>query len=135
MKTRIKTDLHIAMKSGNTQKRDILRVLLGEIERHEQGRNAKIVLTDDEITSIIKKMVTNIKETEGKFTLEAEILTEYLPKMLTELNIVAIIQEVMLTENITSIKGMGIVMKHFSKNSPNQYDGKFVSDKIRNILA
>lgn len=134
MKNKIKKEMMVAMKNGNTSKRDILRVLIGEIERREQTTSGHITLPDNQVVSLIKKMVTNIKETTNDVT-EITILSEYLPSKLTELDIVAIIQEVVLVENITSMKGMGIIMKHFSTNFPNQYDGKLVSDKIRNILS
>lgn len=133
MKTQIKQDMLSAMKAGDTLTRDVLRVLLGEIERNEQGKDSKITLSNDDITAIVKKISTNIKESNGS---EAEILilSKYLPQMLSAEQIDKIIDSTMEMYNIDSMKGMGLIMKEFSSTYPNQYDGKLVSEKIREKL-
>ena len=134
MKTKIKNEIKVAMKSGNTSKRDILRVLMGEIERREQTSSGHINLTNEMITSLIKKMVENIKETSNDAT-EISILSEYLPTMLSDADIVIIITEVMDRDGIDSMRGLGTIMKEFSIKYKNQYDGKAVSATIREMLS
>ena len=134
MKAKIKKDIMVAMKNGETTKRDVLRVLMSEIERNEQGKNGKIELSKDEIVSVIKKMVTNITESTNDAT-EIEVLSVYLPKMLNEGDINQIINETIERYSIDSMKGMGLIMKEFSTNYPNMYDGRVVSSKIKEILA
>jgi len=135
MKTKIKNEIRDAMKSRNIIKRDILRVLMSEIERCEQSPIGKIELPTEFIVALIKKMVTNIRLTEGGDTPETAILSEYLPTVLSNDDIVVIITEVMDREGIDSMKGLGIIMKEFSTKYKNQYDGKQVSTIIREILS
>jgi uncharacterized protein YqeY len=134
MKTQIKNQIKVAMKNGHTIKRDILRVLMGEIERREQTSAGHITLTDEMITSLIKKMVANIRETTDDLH-EIIILSEYLPTTLSEDEVVVIIAEVMDREGIDSMRGLGTIMKEFSIKYKNQYDGKEVSAKIREMLS
>ena len=134
MKTKIKKEMMGAMKNGHTIKRDILRVLIGEIERKEQTSSGHITLPNDQVVSLIKKMVTNIRETTND-THEIIILSEYLPTTLSDEDIVSIITEVMNRDGIDSMRGLGIIMKEFSIKYRNQYDGKQVSATIREMLS
>lgn len=133
MKTQIKRDIMVAMKSGNTIKRDILRVLMGEIERNEQTSKGKFELSNEAILGLVKKMVTNIKETNGDNE-EVIFLSEYLPTMLSSESVDEIISAALEKYSIDSMKGMGIIMKEFSTVYPNQYDGKAVAMRIREKL-
>jgi uncharacterized protein len=134
MKTQIKKDIMDAMKNGDTSKRDILRVLMGEIQRNEQSTGGKLELTDSDITKLVKKMVENIKQTNGDDN-EVLILSEYLPKELTEVQLTSLILAFITVNEITSMKGMGEVMKYLSETFPSQYDGKLASTIIRNKLT
>lgn len=133
MKTRIKQDIKEAMISKDTVARDVLRVLIGEIERSEQTLKGKIKLSDTDIVTIVKKMVMNIKEMNGDLA-EAMILSNYLPRQLTQARIEDIIDTFIIENSIDDMKGMGRIMGYFSKNFPNQYDGKLVSILIREVL-
>ena len=60
LKDKIIADMTTAMKEKNAVARDILRVIKGEIERAEQDpKKGKIVLSDGDISKIIKKSKLN----------------------------------------------------------------------------
>ena len=134
MKTKIQKEITVAIKSRNTTKRDILRVLMGEIERKEQTPSGKIIVSGPEIISIIKKMVTNLHETSGDES-EIEILSEYLPTTLSRFEIENIVDEFIVDNDLSTMRDIGRIMKHFSSTYTNRYDGKFVSTIIREVLS
>ena len=134
MKTQIKKDMMNAMKSGDTSKRDILRVLMGEIQRNEQSTGGKLELTDSDITKLVKKMVENIKQTNGDDN-EVVILSEYLPKSLSESELESVIGFHISENGYSTMKDMGTIMKFLSESYPSQYDGKLASTIIRNKLT
>lgn len=134
MKEKIKLDIRQAMINKDTVARDVLRVLMGEIERNEQTPKGKIQLSDNEVLRIIKKLSDNIKETIGSIA-EIKVLSEYLPKELTRIQIEEIVDRYIVDNEIDSMKGMGRIMGHFGQNFPNRYDGKLVSTIIREVLS
>lgn len=133
MKTKIELTIQTAMKNRETVKRNILRVLIGEIERAEQTSAGKVALTDGEIQSIVKKMVMNIKETSND-EMEIKILSEYLPKMLSDGELKSAVDTFIGLSGINTKRGMGIIMQHFKDTYPNRYDGKQLSLLLQSKL-
>jgi uncharacterized protein YqeY len=108
----IKKDMVQAMKDKDTVKRDILRVLKGEFQRD-------FITEDDAALKKIKKLVTNLKDSNGD-QIEIDILEAYLPEQLS-------------TEELTSkVKEF---MGHFSKNYTGLYDGKELSTIVKSLLG
>lgn len=130
LKEQISVDIKAAMKSKNTGKLSILRVLKGEIERGEQSSAGKVELSDAEIIKIIKKMVDGISTT-TKNASELKVLNEYLPSQLSEANIRNIISDI----QELGIKNIGEIMQYFSRNYAGRYDGKLVSSLAKEVYA
>lgn len=128
--SKIDSDLVSAMKRKDVETLKVLRVLKGEIQRNEQGKDGKIVLTDTQVTTIIKKMVDNLKETGGLGS-EITILSEYLPKQLTNDELVDIVIGLIEVNKYNSIKDMGKIMKYFKDNYEHRYDGSMLSSIIK----
>lgn len=122
LKDVIIADMRKAIKNKNVEKRDILRVLMAEIDRGQTK-------SDGEILSLIKKMCENINQT-TKDPIEIEILIEYLPQELSEKEIVVIVDELVKFENYSTIKDMGKIMKFFKINHSSKYDGKMLSEIV-----
>ena len=133
MKTQIKNDIRTAMLSKDIVARSILRVLIGEIERNEQSPKGKVELSDNQVITIIKKISDNIKETNGS-TEEIEVLSKYLPKELTRLQMEEIVDRFIIENEIDNMKGMGKIMNHFRMNFPSRYDGKLLSTIVKEVL-
>ncbi len=88
----IKTDITAAVKSGETTKRNVLKVVVGEAEMTALRKNQTV--TDEIVIATIKKVVEGNSSTIAlrvgildwntqTLLLENEILTSYLPKSLT----------------------------------------------------
>ncbi len=114
LQTQIKKDLSAAIKARNENKKDTLRVILGEF-----GRLDKKELSDDEVVKILKKLIKSEKEVleqkgEAADSAFIRIIKNYLPKMATEAEITAWIQQnVDFSEFKNKMQAMGLIMKHF----------------------
>ena len=114
---RIKKDLMDAIKAKDVDKREALRVVLGEFDR--QGKK---ILTDEEVAGVLRKLAKSERETlelTGKSgsafirTLEA-----YLPKMVTDEEIAAFIREnIDFSVFKNTMQAMGPIMKHFGETA------------------
>jgi len=130
MKNKIESLIKEAMKKGDTITRDVLRVLKGDIERNEQGKNGKIVVSDLEIVRMTKKMIENISAIDSNSP-ELPVLESLLPVQMTndqindELNLVTSENEP-LTQ-----KDMGRIMKHFKDHFEGRYDGKTLTQLFK----
>jgi len=114
LQNQIKRDLTAAIKAKDEEKKDTLRVILGEF-----GRLDKKELSDDEAVKILKKLIKSEKEvlekkgdeTDSRFI---KIIENYLPKMATEADIAKWIeQNIDFSEFKNKMQAMGLIMKHF----------------------
>ena len=114
LQKQIKRDLTAAIKAKDKEKKDTLRVILGEF-----GRLDKKELSDDEVVKILKKLMKSEKEvlekkgdeTDSRFI---KIIENYLPKMATEADITKWIeQNIDFSEFKNKMQAMGLIMKHF----------------------
>lgn len=129
LKEKIVGDMRNAMKSGDTTTRDVLRVLMADIDR---GQFTK----DEDITPIIKKTIDNIKLTGAEnFESEVNVLEPYMPTQLNEEELGKIVRSVMSTNDYNSMKDMGLIMSFISTTYPNQYDGKILSNIVKSELS
>lgn len=148
MNEKINNDLKEAMKSKDTFKLSVLRMLKSALQL--EGIAKKHELTDDEVSSVIKKQVKLRKDsvaeyekygkTESVESLQEEItiLSSYLPEEMSEDEIKTIVDSVIVEENPTSIKDMGKVMKAAGeklagKNADMSLVSKLVKEKLSNI--
>ena len=130
LQNQMKKDLSGAIKAKDEKKKDALRVILGEF-----GRLDKKELSDDEIVKILKKLMKTEKEVlkqKGE-TADSEfikVIENYLPKMATEEEITAWIQQnIDFSQFKNKMQAMGLIMKHFGATA----DGNSVKEILRTI--
>ena len=122
LQEKIKQDLKKAILNRDLGKKEILRVLLGELDRY-----GKVI--DDNVTlTVIKKMHQNAKDMNENT--EAVILNEYLPKMLNNDELYILIED-LIDKGINNI---GAIMKELKSNYNGMYDGKRASEIIKELL-
>jgi hypothetical protein len=130
LQKQIKSDLTAAIKAKDEEKKDTLRVILGEF-----GRLDKKELSDDEVIKILKKLLKSEKELLEKKGAEDDsafikIIENYLPKMATPEEIVSWIeQHVDFSEFKNKMQAMGLIMKHFGATA----DGNEVKKLLQNM--
>jgi uncharacterized protein YqeY len=130
LQKKIKTDLSAAIKARDENKKNALRVILGEF-----GRLDKKELSDDEAVKILKKLIKSEKEVlEQKGDTEhsafIEIVESYLPKMAAEEEISAWIrQNIDFSQYKNKMQAMGVIMKHFGATA----DGNVVKEILQRM--
>jgi len=100
---------------------------MGEIQRD-------FVTEDDDVIKKVKKMVSNLKETNGD-QVEIEILESYLPKQLTRDELIGHARVFIETNKLSGPREMGKVMGYFNKNFTGLYDGKKLSNIVKSLLS
>lgn len=139
----IKARMFKAMKAGDAIEKEILRVAIGEIttDSARPGRKGN----DDEAQAILRKLVKSNEETIGtleegekKSALQREIqiLNDFLPKSLSEDEVVAALAPVVDSIRAATNDGQatGVAMKHL-KASGALVDGKVVTKAVQRVRA
>lgn len=97
LKEKINADYMSAFKSKNVVAKNLLSVVKGEIQTIEKNIGVDS-LSDDEVVKILNKTVKSLKETQSKSPSaqtaeELFIIESYLPKQMTEEEIISKIEE------------------------------------------
>jgi uncharacterized protein YqeY len=129
LQERIKKDLIDAIKAKDVERREALRVVLGEFDRQ-----CEKTLTDEEVSGVLRKLVKSERET---LDLKGEAdsgfirtIESYLPKMVTEEEIAAFIREnIDFSVFKNTMQAMGPIMKHFGETA----DGHAVKRVLKSI--
>jgi uncharacterized protein YqeY len=129
LKERIQTDHMLALREGNKIKRNVLGVLLSDIDR--EGKNS--VSTDEQVMKVTKKLVEDniLSKTEN----ENVYLTCYLPQMLSDEELEKHIGYVSAGAPGLTKPTMGEIMKYLKEEFPGRYDGKKASEIIRKYIS
>ncbi len=139
----IMTELKVAMKAGNTEKRDTLRLLQSALKNHAiDARTPAEELSEVDIETVIKKLVKQRKDSITQYQaggrqdlvaqeeLELGILSAYLPAEMTDEALVEMIDVVLSENGITNKadlgKATGMVMKKAA--------GAVSGDRVREML-
>lgn len=127
LQEKIKSDLKQSMINKDFEKRDLLRVLIGELNRIDKN------ITDDNVIKIINKMVKNAEFMNNDK--EIKILSEYLPQMLGEKQLEILIKGIINKNGYSTMKDMGKIMSELKQKYGSTYDGKMASLIIKKLLS
>lgn len=145
IKDRIQDDLKAAMKSGDTRRREILRLLMAAFKQVEVDR--RVTLSDEDVTGLLiteaKKRRESIDEMTraGRTELaaqeqyELEVIEGYLPRQLSRDEIERIVGEAIAETGAAGPKDMGRVMGAVMPRLRGQADGKLVNEVVRQKLG
>lgn len=144
MKQTLQNQLLEAIRTQNTARKRTIRLLLSSIKLSEVNKG--LPLEDTEILSIIQKEIKTNKETiddavkAGNTGLinESEedilILTEFLPKQLTNDELIILAKKAIEETGATCVKDIGVVMKllvpQLAGRASNQDASKVVKDLL-----
>ena len=150
---KIKNDMWAAKKSGEKEKASLLNTLYGEASKigKDAGNRES---TDAEVTATIKKFLKGIEESldafsKGSFpiakevylarieklTNEQTILNDYLPKQLTESELLGILTDHRNTKlaEVGEMPTMGEYMKLLKDHHAGLYDGRLASEIAKTL--
>ena len=141
--------LHSAMKEKNKTRKDAIRMALSAIKlaETEKGVEKDTELDQVKIFSILQKEIKIREETtteavkadrEGMIeplNNEINVIKEFLPSELTEIELTEVINKVISELNATTIKQMGLVMKTVIENVQGRASNDRISKIVRNLLS
>jgi uncharacterized protein YqeY len=139
----INQDRNEARKMKYTQTATLLTTLYSEAQM--VGKNdGNRETTDAEVVAVIKKFLKNLDETMSNLPesdprfdaakIEHDTLVHYLPAQLTEQELRDVIEDLIQTNDVQSMKDMGFVMTELKAEYDGQYDGKTASQIVRELL-
>lgn len=143
----INGDIKKAMLARDHARLEALRGIKKEFLEAKTAKGADGELTDETANKILAKMLKQRRESAEIYRSqnredlaqselgEAAVIEEYLPKPLTEEELVAALKEIIARVGATTPKEMGKVMGVASKELAGRADGKAISAKVRELLA
>ena len=151
LKERLHADVVSHMKDGNKVALTTVRNVLGEIETREKSGKTPVVLDDTQVTALLQKEAAKRRDTARIYAeagqdqrsaaeiAEAEVIEEYLPKALTSAEVEAIVDEVIAGLKADGVelgpRQLGAVMKPVTARVAGRFDGKAVSELVRQRLG
>ena len=145
LRERLQDDTTAAMRSGDSLRRDTLRMVQNAVYNIEKAK--KVTLTEDEILGVVVREVKTRRESVDAFRkgsredlaakeeAEIAILQEYLPQAMTEDELRALVDEGIAATGATSARDMGKVMGWLSPKIRGRADGKAASGLVAQALA
>lgn len=146
LEQRIMTDLKEAMKSKDQVAMRSIRAIKAAILLAKTDGSGKEMDEAAEI-KLVQKLVKQRQDSLDIYTKqnredlasvereEIEVLQRYLPKQLSEEELVPLIQDIVQQQGATSMKDMGAVMAQANAKLAGQADGKTISVIVRQILS
>ena len=150
LRDKIETDYKNALKSKDKNKISTYRLILSGIKdldiNNRSGPNKKE--TDDEdIKKLLKKMIKQRSESIEVYKKnnrgdlleieenEVNVLSEYLPKQMSEEETISICKQIIEKTGVSSIKEMGKVMGELKQNHANTIDFSKAGALIKDLLS
>lgn len=145
LKEKLLNDLKESMKNKNLIRKNTIQMIRAAILQVEKDK--QIELTEEQVIEIIAKETKKRKDAQIEFEKsgredlinqnneEIAILSEYLPKQLSEEEIEIIVKKVIEETGATTMKDMGIVMKKSKEQIGATADGKTVSEIVKKLLT
>ena len=145
LRVRIQTDTTAALRSGDTLRRDTLRMVSNAAYSIEKREGHP--LTDDELIAVLVREVKTRRESIDAFhkggredlvqkeAAEVAILQDYLPQALSDEELAALVAEGIAETGASSARDLGKVMAWLSPRTRGRADGKVVSGLVAQRLA
>lgn len=147
LKTTIDNDIKKAMLAKNKEELDALRSIKSMILLAETEKGGNNELAADIENKLLMKAAKQRKESAEIFqkegrqdlaqreNLQLEIISRYLPKQLSEVEITAEIKTIIAHVGAKGPQDMGKVMGVATKSLAGKADGKMISEIVKKLLA
>jgi len=145
LKQQINDQVKQAMKAGEKARLKVLRMLTAAIKQKEVDE--RIELDDSQVLAIIDKQVKQRRESIAQYRAgerddladaeqaEIEILSDFLPKQLSQEEIDALIDQTIADTGASGMADMGKVMGKLKPEVQGRADMKAVSQAVRTRLV
>ncbi|GAA1463732.1 GatB/YqeY domain-containing protein [Nocardiopsis exhalans] len=147
LKARLKSDLTTAMKAKDKVRTATLRMVLTTIATEESAGSSQRSLDDDEVTKLLIREAKKRREAAEAFDkgdrpeaaanerAESEVLSDYLPKPLTDDELSQLVATAITETGASGMKEMGKVMKVVNARVAGRADGARVAAEVKGQLA
>ena len=150
LEEQLRHDLREALRSGDEQRKRVIRMALTEIRNAEieQGRQSgETELDERDVIAVLQKqakqrqeVIEELEQVDRPNLLAEEreelaILEEYLPEQLSRQEIVDEARKAIDEVNATSMRDMGPVMGRLMSRLKGQADGHVVNQVVRELLT
>lgn len=143
---KISEDLKSAMLARQKDRLESLRAIKTALLLAKTESGTHDISADQEM-KILQKLVKQRRESAGIYKAqnredlyqneikEAAIIEEYLPKQISEAELIAALKTIIQRAGAASFKDMGKVMGIASKELAGKADGKMIAEKVRELLS
>ena len=140
----ITDEMYLSMKSGNKDKANTLRTLISKLK--DQQIKSRKDISDEETLKIIKTLVKQRKESAEiyskagreelaeKENFEISILSNYLPKLMSDEDVLLLIKKIIDETNAKGLSDIGKVMPLIMQRGKGKVDGKIANRVLRSLL-
>ncbi len=141
----LQNDMRSAMKSGETVKLSVLRMLISAIKLMEIDKKLKKI-EDTDVSQILQKQIKQHKDSIEQFEKgnrgdladkeksELVILESYMPEQMGEEELTAMVKEAIAETGAVAKSDMGKVMKSVIEKAKGRTDGKSVNQIVMKFL-
>lgn len=145
LRQRITEDMKVAMRAGDTKRRDAIRLLQAAIKQREVDE--RIELDDAAVIAVIEKMLKQRKDSIAQYEAaqrndladiekdEASVLSTYMPQALSDAEIDHLIAEAIATTHAQGMQDMGKVMALLKPQLAGRADMAKVSSLIKGKIS
>lgn len=145
IKNRLQEETKEAMKSGDKQKRDALRVLSSLLKQVEVDERKE--LSDEEVIVILKKAYKQREEAAKQYKeanrqdlldkeeFEMQLILSYLPKQLDDEELKITLKEIIYSLKAENLKDLGKVMGVATKQLGALANGSRISAMAKDLLS
>ncbi|HRQ37632.1 MAG TPA: GatB/YqeY domain-containing protein [Chloroflexota bacterium] len=145
LKEQLTDELKIAMRAGNVERRDTIRLLQAAIKQEEIDR--QVTLDDTGVQAVLQKQAKQRRESiadyekAGRPELAAEeqqqltIIESFLPQMMSRDEVEQLARQVIADLGVTDVKEMGQVMGKLMPQVKGKADGRMVNDVVRSLIG
>ncbi|MDX1413010.1 MAG: GatB/YqeY domain-containing protein [Candidatus Promineifilaceae bacterium] len=144
IKVQLRDDLAEAMRAGDTEKRNTLRLLLAAIKQAEVDEQQS--LDDSGVQAVLAKQAKQRRESveeyerAGRSDLAAQeqeelmVIEQYLPQQMTREQVEELASQAIADVGASSSKDMGKVMGLLMPQLKGKADGRMVNEVVRELL-
>lgn len=134
-----------ALKEGDSIRLSVLRMLISDIKKSQIDKNVG-TLKETELLQIIQKHIKSHRESIAQFqkgnrqdlvdkeAKELEILEKYMPKQLSEAEIMVIVKDTIAATGATGKSDLGKVIRLVMEKVQGRAEGKLVGQLISDIF-
>lgn len=145
LKEKLQEDMKDAMRAGDDQRRDVLRLLLAAVKQEEV--DSRTTLGDEGVQEVLGKQAKQRREAisdaqkAGREQMAEEeraelvIIKSYLPEQMSREEIRVLAEEVIDEVGASGMQEMGQVMGRLMPKVKGRADGRVVSSVVRDLLS